>query len=78
MATASITLSVCKLFEQCQCAISQSHLSLVTVLLGCLVRRKKEAREPHRAAAHARRIHGLRAKMYAEGRRKMKIQMKKT
>ena len=77
MATASITLSVCKLFEQCQRAISQSF-HLLPCCLDALLRRKKEAREPHRAAAHARRIHGLRAKMYAEGRRKMKIQMKKT
>jgi ribosome biogenesis protein NSA2 len=40
-------------------------------------KRKREAREAHKASSRAQNFRGLRAKLYAEGRRKEKIQMKK-
>jgi ribosome biogenesis protein NSA2 len=40
-------------------------------------KRKREAREGHKIAEKAQNLTGLRAKQYAEGRRKEKIQMKK-
>lgn len=40
--------------------------------------RKKEARSAHKRAEYAQKIHGLRAKLYNEQRRKEKIEMKKT
>jgi ribosome biogenesis protein NSA2 len=40
--------------------------------------RKKQAREGHAASARAQNLRGLRAKLYAESRRKEKIQLKKT
>ncbi|PSN63094.1 TGF-beta-inducible nuclear protein 1 [Corynespora cassiicola Philippines] len=39
-------------------------------------KRKREAREGHQASYKAQNLRGLRAKLYAEGRRKEKIQMK--
>lgn len=39
--------------------------------------RKREAREGHKASKNAQEFRGLRAKLYAEKRRKEKIQMKK-
>ncbi|KAF1989616.1 ribosome biogenesis protein nsa2 [Aulographum hederae CBS 113979] len=41
-------------------------------------KRKREAREAHHASDKAQNLRGLRAKQYAESRRKQKIQMKKT
>ena len=40
-------------------------------------KRKREAREGHKTAERAQNYRGLRAKLYAEQRRKEKIQMKK-
>jgi ribosome biogenesis protein NSA2 len=40
-------------------------------------KRKREAREGHQASKKAQEYRGLRAKLYAESRRKEKIQMKK-
>jgi ribosome biogenesis protein NSA2 len=40
-------------------------------------KRKREARESHKSSERAQNYRGLRAKLYAEGRRKEKIQMKK-
>jgi hypothetical protein len=41
-------------------------------------RRKKEAREVHERAEHAKKLHGLRAKLYNKKRHAEKVQMKKT
>lgn len=41
-------------------------------------RRKKEAREPHERAEKARKLRGLKAKIYNKQRHSEKIQMKKT
>ena len=41
-------------------------------------RRKKEAREVHERAEHAKKLHGIRAKQYNRKRHAEKIQMKKT
>lgn len=41
-------------------------------------KRKREAREGHAASKRAQNLRGLRAKLYAEKRRKEKIQMKKS
>lgn len=41
-------------------------------------KRKREAREGHAASKRAQNLRGLRAKLYAENRRKEKIQLKKT
>ncbi|PVH98134.1 ribosome biogenesis protein NSA2 [Periconia macrospinosa] len=41
-------------------------------------KRKREAREGHAASKRAQNLRGLRAKLYAEKRRKEKIQLKKT
>ncbi|KAJ1915430.1 Ribosome biogenesis protein [Mycoemilia scoparia] len=41
-------------------------------------KRKREAREVHKQAAFAQKVHGLKAKMYNKKRRNEKIQMKKT
>ncbi|KAF6845304.1 ribosomal large subunit (ribosome biogenesis protein nsa-2) [Colletotrichum musicola] len=41
-------------------------------------KRKKEAREGHKASKDAQNLRGLRAKLHAEKRRKEKIQMRKT
>jgi len=41
-------------------------------------RRKKEARRPHEVAEKARKLRGLRAKLYNKQRHSEKIQMKKT
>lgn len=40
-------------------------------------KRKREAREGHKVSERAQNLRGLRAKLYAESRRKEKIQMKK-
>ena len=40
-------------------------------------KRKKEAREGHKASKDAQNLRGLRAKLHAESRRKEKIQMRK-
>jgi ribosome biogenesis protein NSA2 len=40
-------------------------------------KRKREAREGHKASERAQNLRGLRAKLYAESRRKEKISMKK-
>lgn len=40
-------------------------------------KRKREARESHKVSEQAQNLRGLRAKQYAESRRKEKIQMKK-
>jgi len=40
--------------------------------------RKRQAREPHRRAAFARKVHGLRAKLYNRQRFKEKAEMRKT
>eukprot|EP00211_Chloroparvula_japonica_P014129 CAMPEP_0119132894 /NCGR_PEP_ID=MMETSP1310-20130426/12538_1 /TAXON_ID=464262 /ORGANISM="Genus nov. species nov., Strain RCC2339" /LENGTH=260 /DNA_ID=CAMNT_0007123561 /DNA_START=73 /DNA_END=855 /DNA_ORIENTATION=+ len=40
--------------------------------------RKREARLPHKQAAHARKLRGLKAKMYNKKRYNEKVQMKKT
>ena len=41
-------------------------------------KRKKEAREVHERAAHAQKLHGLKAKLYNKQRHAEKIAMKKT
>ncbi|KAJ1674044.1 Ribosome biogenesis protein, partial [Spiromyces aspiralis] len=41
-------------------------------------KRKREAREVHKASAFAQKVHGLKAKMHNKKRRSEKIQMKKT
>ncbi|CAB3995628.1 ribosome biogenesis NSA2 homolog [Paramuricea clavata] len=41
-------------------------------------KRKKEAREVHERAEHAKKLHGLRAKIYNKKRHAEKVQMKKT
>lgn len=41
-------------------------------------KRKKEARESHRASEYAQKVKGLKAKLYNKKRRSEKIQMKKT
>lgn len=41
-------------------------------------KRKREAREVHSRAAHAKKLHGLKAKLYNKKRHAEKIQMKKT
>nr|CAD7448270.1 unnamed protein product [Timema bartmani] len=40
-------------------------------------KRKREAREPHKSAEKARKLRGLKAKMYNKQRRNLKIQMKR-
>ncbi|KAF7684467.1 Ribosome biogenesis protein NSA2 [Astathelohania contejeani] len=40
-------------------------------------KQKKEAREPHRIAIKARKLHGFKAKLFNKARRNKKIQMKK-
>jgi ribosome biogenesis protein NSA2 len=41
-------------------------------------RRKREAREVHERSAHAKKVHGFKAKQLNEKRRLQNIQMKKT
>ncbi|XP_046863238.1 ribosome biogenesis protein NSA2 homolog [Xenia sp. Carnegie-2017] len=41
-------------------------------------KRKKEAREVHERAEHAKKLHGLRAKLYNKKRHAEKVRMKKT
>ena len=43
-----------------------------------LCSRKKEAREPHKRSQFAKKVHGLRAKLYSKKRYKEKATMKKT
>ena len=40
-------------------------------------KRKREAREPHKRAAKARKLRGIKAKIFNKERRNEKIQMKK-
>ncbi|KAI8811623.1 ribosomal protein S8e/ribosomal biogenesis NSA2 [Cladochytrium replicatum] len=41
-------------------------------------KRKREARKPHELAAKAKKLHGIKAKLYNKKRHAQKIQMKKT
>ena len=43
-----------------------------------LSRRKKEAREVHKKSAYAKKVHGLKAKLYHKTRHSEKVQMQKT
>jgi len=55
----------------------RQHLTPITILTN-LSRRKRIAREGHKASKNAQKLHGLRAKLYAKKRHAEKIQMKKT
>jgi len=53
------------------------HLTSIIILTN-FSRRKRIAREGHKASKNAQKLHGLRAKLYAKKRHAEKIQMKKT
>ncbi|KAK3701253.1 hypothetical protein QZH41_012940 [Actinostola sp. cb2023] len=61
--------------------LNQSKIVEIHLILSnsfTTVRRKKEARQPHEQAERAKKLHGLKAKLYNKKRHAEKVQMKKT